>query len=97
MWRLWNLAKAYRTRPSELLGVGDGLAAYHLDSAVQTFGSELDEALRQAVEPQKQGRKKAKPLTPAQQHHRTMDVLERWLGITGLKKYRDPALGRGKR
>lgn len=97
MWRLWTLSKAYGARPSDLLGIGDdGLAAFHIDSAVHTFGTELDEALRQAVEPQKQGRK-VKPLSPAQQHARTMEVLERWLGISGLKKYRDPLAGRGKR
>lgn len=76
--------------------VDDGLAAYHLDFAIWTFGTELDAAIQQAVEPKKQG-SKTKPLSPAQQHHKTMDVLQKWLGVTGLKKYRDPALGLGKR
>lgn len=97
MWRIWKLAKAYSARPSELLGVtGDGLAAYHLDAAVWTFGSELDQALEEAVQPEKHGRK-TKPLTPAQQRHRITEVLEKWLGIQGLKKYRDPAAGMRKR
>lgn len=96
MWRVWNLAKAYHTRPSELLGVHDGLAAFHLDAAIWSFGSELDAALDEAVNPPQKGRSKVKPLSPAQQHLRTMAVLEKWLGVTGLKKYRDPAI-RGKR
>lgn len=91
MWKIWNLAKTYNARPSELLGItDDGLAAYHLDECIWMFGRELDNALEKALQPERQGRK-TKPLTPAQQHLRTMDVLEKWLGIKGLKQYRDPA------
>lgn len=96
MWRLWKVAKTYRTRPSDLLGVDDKLAAYHFDVAVWTFGTELDEAIRQATEPQKQGRK-TKALSPSQIYTKTMGVLEKWLGVEGLKKFRDPATGLGKR
>lgn len=96
MWRLWRLARAYHTRPSDLVGIDDGLAAFHFDNAVWMFGSELDEALRQATEPRKQG-KKLKPLTEAQKHHAVSTVLEKWLGITGIKNFRDPAAGLGKR
>lgn len=72
----------------------DLLAAFHFDAAVWTFGSELDEELRAAMEPTT-GRR-GKPLTAGQQYNAAMAVLERWLGIPGLKKYRDPAAGRGK-
>ncbi len=93
---MWNLSKTYGARPSELLGVDDQLAALHLDAAVWRFGTELEEALNQEMNPPRQG-KRSKPLTPAQQHVRAMDVLEKWLGVSGLKKYKDPALGTGKR
>lgn len=71
----------------------DRLAALHLDTAVWSFGSQLDEAIREATEPEKRG-KKSKPLTAAQRYHRTMTVLEKWLGVKGLKKYKDPAQAR---
>lgn len=97
MWKLWKIATAYHVRPSDLIGLtDDGLAAYHFDSAVWTFGTEVDEALRQAVEPRKTGRK-TKPLSEAQQRHAVATVLEKWLGVTGLKRYKDPATQVGKR
>lgn len=46
LWTLYSQAKAWTVRPSELLDVSDGWAAYCLDNAVWTFGewviSELD-------------------------------------------------------
>lgn len=95
MYRLWSLAKAYKTRPSELLGVDDRLAAFHLDYQVWNFGSSLDAALQEAVEPKKQG-KKSKDLTAPQKRLALSNVLEKWLGIA-VKKYRDPHLGMGKK
>ena len=97
MWRLWNLSKTFGTRPSELMGISDdGLTAYHLDSAVWAFGTELDAALKQAVDPPRKG-KNSKPPSPAQQHQNAMRVLEKWLGVKGLVRYRDPAIGTGDR
>lgn len=91
MYRLWKLATAYKTRPSTLLGV-DGVPAFHLDYQVWNFGTSLDAALQEAVEPKKQG-KKSKALTTPQKRHALATVLEKWLGVSGIKRYRDPALG----
>lgn len=97
MWRLWKMAGAYSTRPSELVGLADdGLAAFHFDSAVWQFGVELDAALDDAVKPHKQG-KKVKELTPAQQRDAISRVMEKWLGVKGIRKFRDPAAQLGKR
>lgn len=45
MWELFQKAKTFRSRPSELLGVSDAFVAYCLDSAVYTFGRSLESEL----------------------------------------------------
>lgn len=45
MWKLHNLATAYGTRPSEILGVDDGYLAYQVDLACLTFGRYVENKL----------------------------------------------------
>lgn len=85
---MWNLAKAYQSRPSDLLGLPDKVAAYHLDRAVMHFGTQLDEALEKATE---QGKRK-KPLSAAMRNQKIQETLNRWLGTKEKKRYRDPML-----
>lgn len=82
MWEAWRLAKAYRTRPSDLYGVTDELAAWCFNRAVWHFGSALESELQAAVD-------KAK--NENQASFRQQQVLSDW-GI-GELKFRDPAAG----
>lgn len=80
------MSKTLHTRPSEFLQVTDPLAALHFDRAVVTFGQALDHALDKAVTPKKKGKK----LSEAQRNYKIATELEKWLGITGIKRFRDP-------
>lgn len=52
------------------------------------FGSTLEHELEKAVE----NGKRKKPMSDAQRHARTQEVLARWLGAEAVKKkFRDPA------
>ena len=82
LWEAWRLAKAYMTRPSEIYGVRDEVAAYSFDKAVYMFGSNLDAEL------QKAGRE-AK--SDAQANGRRQRVLAKWLGTKA--QYKDPSAG----
>lgn len=41
MWQIYNLAKTWNCRPSELLGLTSDWDAYCLDNAVAAFGNHL--------------------------------------------------------
>lgn len=63
--------------------------SYFLDRAVMAFGTELEEALRQATA---QGKRK-KPMSDAQRIARTQEVMRRWLGEDVVKqRFRDPMM-----
>lgn len=86
---MWNLAKAYQTRPSSMLRLFDPVECFYLDRSVMHFGSALEEALMRAVD---QGKRK-KPLSEAMKNQKTQEVLNRWLGESAApKRYRDPAI-----
>lgn len=82
------MSQAYRVRPSQLLGVSDAVRAYHVDRAVFTFASTVENAQETAV-----GRlpKNAKEATHA--HVRQM-VLDKYLGLDAGEakgRFADPA------
>lgn len=77
---MWQLAKAYSSRPSELLALGDPLAAYYLDRAVAKFGMTVDAELDRA-EADAKNRKAAE--------RKRQLVLARHLGHAGA--FADPA------
>lgn len=41
LWQLFNLAKTWQTRPSQLLNIDNDWQAFCLDRAVATFGNAL--------------------------------------------------------
>lgn len=45
LWQLYNLAKTWGCRPSELLNLSSDFDAYCLDNAVATFGNHLSAEL----------------------------------------------------
>lgn len=47
MWRLYQTAKTWSQRPSDLLGVVDRWAALQFDNAVALFGLYLENALQE--------------------------------------------------
>lgn len=49
MWQIYNLAKTWNCRPSELLGIESDWTAFCLDRAIATFGNALKGEL-EAVE-----------------------------------------------
>lgn len=79
LWEAWKLAKAYRTRPSDLYGIRDEVAAWCFDRAVFLFGTELEAELRDAAD----GAKNKQQSSSRQQR-----VIAKWLG--GKAQYKDP-------
>jgi hypothetical protein len=71
---MWQMAQAYRTRPSQLLAVEHETTAYFLDRAVFLFGRSLDNELETAGKGKSQKR---------QAMARSM-VLHRWLDRGGF-------------
>jgi len=78
--------------PSRLLSLDDPLAAYCLDKAVMYFGQAVEHDLQASTA---QGKRK-KPLTEAQRNQKINEVMQRWLGITAPKQYRDPLASQRK-
>lgn len=85
MWEIWNLAKTYKARPSDLVDVSDKLNAFYLDRAVFMFGthveSEMEKAASDAKDQQTSIRKR-------------QAVLDKYLGTEKKpvrKRYADPA------
>lgn len=79
MWELFQKAKTYKSRPSEMLGVTDVYAAYCLDSAVYTFGRSLEAEL-ESVDGKNKGEIKRKQER----------VLTKWLDMP--QKFRNPGV-----
>lgn len=71
------MAKAYRTRPSEILCIEDPFAAFCLDRAVHDFGSALEAALSDV-----EGKTKKEIEVKSDR------VLRKWLDMP--LQYRDP-------
>ena len=86
MWDLWIRSKTLRTRPSELVGEEDPLAAYNLDGAVMAFGLALEQELDKAGSAAKDAGKAETARTA---------VLRKWLPesfkASGTTGFRDPA------
>lgn len=85
MWELFGLAKATGRAPSEVLGITDEVAAFHLDRAVTYFGNTVENAIHEAVND-------AKNKTEALR--KSTMTLNKYLGI---QRFRDPASGGAKR
>lgn len=77
MWQVYQTAKTYRVRASELLGISDPWTAFCLDNAVSYFGTSLEAEL-ESIEG-----KTAKEIN--KQRERTMD---KWMGIP--QRYKSP-------
>jgi hypothetical protein len=45
MWQLYNLAKTWNSRPSELINIESDWTAFCLDRAIATFGNALHNEL----------------------------------------------------
>lgn len=45
---MWNLARTWKVRPSELADISDSLTAFYFDRAVATFGTEVERAMDNA-------------------------------------------------
>jgi hypothetical protein len=45
VWEIYQTAKSFNTRPSDILGVTDKYAAYCLDTAVGEFGRVIENEL----------------------------------------------------
>jgi hypothetical protein len=50
LWQMWNLAKVWKTRPSQLTHITDPLRAFYFDRAVYTFGTEVETAMDEAAD-----------------------------------------------
>lgn len=79
---LWQQSKAYRSRPSEILGITEQPTAYYLDRAVFVFGRSLEAALEEAG--QSRGKQKK---TQSQIAMARARVLATWLGT---QRFADP-------
>lgn len=86
MWEAWSLATQWQTRPSELYGIRDQLAAHNFDRAVMHFGKHVEAEMRTAAE-------KAKTDKAARQ--KAQQVLNKYLAEPGTgPQFRDPMAGR---
>lgn len=83
MWSLWQTAKAFGSRPSALLALGDTFAAYCLDNAVSEFGLALEAELSRV-----EGKNDKERTVKAER------TLRKWLGLP--EKYRQPDAGSRK-
>src|SRR6478752_79953 len=86
LWAAWQQSKAYRVRPSELMGITAQPLAFYLDRAVFTFGTALDAELDKAGETKGKSKKSAAQVQMAKQL-----VLNRWLDATDQQRFADPA------
>lgn len=86
MWEAWQLANQWGTRPSELYGIREELAAHNFDRAVMYFGTNVEAEMHAAAE-------KGKTSKAARQ--KAQQVLNKWLVEPGeTPRFRDPAAGR---
>ena len=79
---MFQTAKQFNTRPSELLGVADPWTAYCLDNAVAHFGTSLEAELESIT-----GK------TDGEITKKRKRTMEKWLGIE--PKYRSPMSAKG--
>lgn len=79
------MGKQLRTRPSEIYGIDDELAAWCFDRAIQTFGQALENRLHEIGE-------KSKNRKSGQM--KVMQEIDKWLSSGDTKasrgRYRDP-------
>jgi hypothetical protein len=47
---MWNLARTWKVRPSELAAITDPLTAFYFDRAVAAFGTEVEAAMDDAAD-----------------------------------------------
>lgn len=80
LWNLFNTAKTFQARPSDLLAIDDTLAAYCLDSACAEFGNALQGELN-GIEG-----KNSKEV-----EMKSNRMIRRWLDLP--LEFRDPANG----
>lgn len=92
MWQLWKRSQAFRTRPSELIGLEDPLIAYFLDRGTWFLGTyvedRVDAAGRNAVKGVK-NKKNAEAL----QNGARLRTLDKLLGggdSSVQRKFKDP-------
>lgn len=86
MWEAWSLATQWNTRPSELYGIREELAAYNFDRAVMHFGKHVEAEMHAAAEKAKTGKAAT---AKAQQ------VLNKYLTDPAKgPQFRDPMAGR---
>lgn len=78
VWELYQTAKTYHVRPSDLVAVDDPYAAYCLDTAVGEFGRALDAELNNV-----EGKTKKEIKMKSDR------ILRRWLDMP--LRFRDPA------
>ena len=79
------MSKTYHSRPSELYGIQHPVQAFFFDRAVFTFGSAIENDLKEST-------RKAKK---QEQADRIRDrVMAKWLGPTTPGVYRDPHVER---
>lgn len=80
MWQLFNLAKTWNSRPSELLNIESDWTAFCLDRAIATFGNALKAEL-EGVEG-----KNAKTVQSKREQ-----VLRNWIPeARATRKFKDP-------
>lgn len=77
LWGLYQTAKSFMVRPSELLNVQDRYAAYCLDNACGEFGRSLENELSNI-----EGKNKKEIAVKSDR------VMRRWLDLPA--RYRDP-------
>lgn len=80
MWQLWNLAKTWNCRPSELINIDSDWTAFCFDRAIATFGNALNHEL-ESVEG-----KNAKTVQSKREQ-----VLRNWIPeARETRKFKDP-------
>lgn len=50
MWRLWRLAKEYRTTPSDILSVSEPIRAFLLNRGIWYFGSKIESEMEERAQ-----------------------------------------------
>jgi hypothetical protein len=80
LWQVWEQGKAYSTRPSQLMGLGKGPAAFYFDRAVTVFGQALEADLKATADSRK---------TESAKNMAVSMRMNTWIG--GAQQFRDPA------
>jgi hypothetical protein len=81
---LWQTAKAFGARPSELLALADPFAAYCLDNAVSEWGMAVEAAINKV-----EGKTDKERMVKAQR------VLAKWLDQQ--VRYREPSVAQSRK